>query len=144
MVYINRPKEKRICLKCNNEFMGWANKNFCCSRCSKQYYNKLNKEKVKMQEKIRKNRKREKDRKLALTLIGDKCVICNSTKKLIFHEKYGNRHNNETHPSFYLKHPENFITLCFDHHKLIHGLGETIDNIEQLNKAIEISKLLKN
>jgi hypothetical protein len=82
---------------------------------------KYKKHKAQMTKQIKKIRHNQKI--LALKLIGDKCVICGSIKHLCFHEIHGIPHKN-TQSYFYLKHPENFVTLCNLHHKLIHMLGE--------------------
>jgi hypothetical protein len=62
-----------------------------------------------------------------LKLIGDKCFICDSINHLCFHEIHGINHNYNTHADFYFGHPQDFIPLCYFHHKLIHALGELQD-----------------
>ena len=56
-------------------------------------------------------------RLIALMLIGDSCLFCDSTKNVEFHEIYGRKHSWDT---YYLEHPTDFIPLCKRHHKRIH------------------------
>lgn len=68
----------------------------------------------------RKNR--EKSRKtqhlILLMVIGDRCAICGSTKKIHFHEIHGKKH--ETSFKYYIEHVKDFIPLCTKHHGKIH------------------------
>jgi hypothetical protein len=83
---------------------------------------------------IRHRKYRLKNRIKLLKLIGDKCLICNSTEHLIFHEIHGTPHKN-TEPTFYLKNPQNFVTLCYFHHRLVHALMDlNPDAREKINK----------
>jgi hypothetical protein len=62
-------------------------------------------------------------------LIGDTCFICNSKEHICFHEKHGLNH--EYHGSYgyhyYLEHHKDFIPLCFECHRLVHGLKRNMD-----------------
>ena len=80
--------------------------------------------------------RRTKNRERLLSLIGDKCLICNSTEHLIFHEIHGTPHKN-TEPTFYLKNPQNFVTLCYFHHRLVHALMDlNPDAREKIDKLL--------
>lgn len=106
---------------------------------NKQYeHNRYLKNKVKISNyyKISHNEKRQ----LALSIIGDKCLICNTIKRLQFHEIHGKKHNEHCHINYYLKQPENFITLCYYHHKLIHLLVNLTP--EQLKECLRIASNL--
>lgn len=91
---------------------------------------------------IRSRRNRIKARAKALKLIGDKCLICGSTERLCFHEIHGLNHNKDTEPYYYLKHPENFITLCYYHHKFIHAFADMSDKARQ--QCLNIASALYN
>jgi len=83
----------------------------------------------------------KKGRNKVKAIIGDKCIICNSIKRLCFHEIHGIPHKS-TNYQIYLKNPQNFIPLCYYHHKIIHALGDM--SIIQLIKALKLMELLRN
>jgi hypothetical protein len=101
----------------------------------KHYYELSEEEKIKERARGRKYKARNKQK--AFSLIGDKCVICGSTKRLCFHEKHGINHNKET--SF---HPEDFITLCYLHHRFIHTLAQMSN--ETRTRAVELAEQIKS
>jgi len=84
----------------------------------------------KRQTKKQKNYKAKKtyseNRQKLLNLIGDKCLICGSTKRLIFHEINGKNHltNGTSAFIYYFDHYKDFITLCYFHHKFLHQFAE--------------------
>jgi hypothetical protein len=59
---------------------------------------------------------------ILLKLIGDKCVICGSTEHLFFHEIHGVPHRLTI--KYYREHYQDFITLCYKHHRIIHIINE--------------------
>jgi len=78
-----------------------------------------------------------KIRQQLLNIIGDKCFICNSTSRICFHEIHGIPHKN-CKPNFYLSHPQDFIPLCYYHHKLIHALNDlSPESREKVNKLLD-------
>jgi hypothetical protein len=88
----------------------------------------------------RQNKYHRTKRQQVLKVIGEKCIVCDTTKRLVFHEIHGKRHDENCRLNFYLAHPQDFITLCYYHHKFIHilvGLSP-----EQLKECLNISKQL--
>ncbi len=60
-------------------------------------------------------------RKKALELIGDKCLVCGySGRKLTFHEIHGKNHDKNM--KYLIEHPKDFVPLCYPHHRLLHFL----------------------
>lgn len=61
-----------------------------------------------------------------LKLIGDKCVICNTTKHLVFHEIHGKPHltNGTEAFKYYIENYKDFITLCTFHHRFLHQFAK--------------------
>jgi hypothetical protein len=76
-------------------------------------YYKKNKEKILEQKRLKDI---EFKRKLC-ELVGDKCVICGSTKRLCYHEIHG-----KPHPSrkYVLDHYKDFVALCSGCHVGLH------------------------
>jgi len=80
-------------------------------------------------------------RKQLLKLLGRKCVLCGSRKKIRFHEIHGKKHS--LHSKDILKHIEDFTPICFDCHRLFHTLikrTKDINKIIQLLKKMDIQK----
>ena len=76
--------------------------------------------------------RRQKLMAKARKLIGDKCLFCGKLwnpslpKLFAFHEIYGKKH--ELCPQIHLKHPEDFIPLCFHCHRMLGRLKMAKDN----------------
>jgi hypothetical protein len=88
-------------------------------------------------EKQKANLRHEKLRQKLLLIIGSRCIICNSTENIIFHEIYGKEHDTGNLWTT-LKRPQDFLPLCFPHHKLIHFLT-TIQSDKELERAVILS-----
>jgi hypothetical protein len=71
-------------------------------------------------------------------LIGDKCIVCNSSDTICFHEKHGKPHIKSA--NWIRKHPKKFIPLCRSHHSTLHRLIEA-KNSKLLEKLLELVKL---
>ena len=80
-----------------------------------------------------------------LEKIGNKCIICNSTKRLVFHEVNGKSHPLEKKPKFdyIMEHPEDFVTLCRGHHLALHFLAST-NPIENMHGFFKLLIMLRN
>ena len=111
----------------------------------KDYYEK-NKEEILAQRKRYRNthckkirdqnrKKRERYRQKMIELIGDRCIICGSTEKLCFHEKYFRPHEHES-VVYIIKHYKDFLPVCSRHHWLIHRLKECTE--EERKKILSL------
>lgn len=82
---------------------------------------------------------RDKNKIKKIELIGNKCIICGSKNYVDYHEIHGKKHT----PSllYYIKHFKDFIPLCRDCHKSLHGLMRLND--EELNKILVYLKIFK-
>lgn len=79
--------------------------------------------------------KYQEQRKEALKLIGDKCIICGySGKKLTFHEIHGEKHHRGM--KYYLDHPKDFVPLCYPHHKFFHLLAGLTEKDRKIYKSL--------
>lgn len=68
-------------------------------------------------------RENEHQRRIKIIqLIGDRCIFCDLTERLIFHEIHGLTHRYT--PKYYREHPQDFITLCLKHHKAVHEISQ--------------------
>jgi hypothetical protein len=75
-------------------------------------------------------------RKELMKILGNKCILCGSQKKLRFHEIHGKPHS--THAKDILKHIEDFVPICQKCHRCFHTLIKKVKDINQ------IIQLLKN
>jgi len=82
------------------------------------------------------------------TLIGASCYICNSKEKIIFHEKSGKNHvipdayRGHINLSYYRKNYKDFISLCREHHKLLHKLHKSFKSKEEEQRFYSLLSLL--
>lgn len=83
------------------------------------------------------NLQHEKLRERLLNQFGERCLICGSTEDIHFHEIYGEPHDSA---NLYqtLKRPQDFVPLCFPHHKLVHFLA-TVQSDKELERAVILS-----
>jgi len=88
-------------------------------------------------ERQRANLQHEKLRQKLLSIIGFRCIICGSTENIIFHEIHGEEHDTGNLWAT-LKRPQDFLPLCFPHHKLVHFLA-TVQSDKELERAIILS-----
>jgi len=145
----HRFEKERICRECGKEFLAKsANQLTCSEKCKKTYWNKYsakwkkmkrdknpevrkkenqrskdyywkNKDRILIRERKRHKEKREKLRKLAKQIIGDRCIICNRIpRKILFHEIHSKKHQSGYH--FILQHPEDFVPMCTSCHRGLH------------------------
>jgi hypothetical protein len=94
-------------------------------------WRKKNRKKINKQALENQERYREK----ALSLIGSKCVICDSSERICFHEIH-----NKNHPRndcYVIKHYQDFIPLCMSHHSTLHRLIE-LKKLGFLEKTLKI------
>jgi hypothetical protein len=95
---------------------------------TKAYFKKYVKEHRIYQNQYNKKRMNE-----LYSLIGNTCFICGSKEHICFHEKHGLNHE-KYHGScgypYYLQHHEDFIPLCYQCHKLVHGLKRNVDKVK--------------
>ena len=150
------------CLYCDNEFdkPRGSKKKYCSKRCCTYASMKrtLTPEKRKINNDLYKKRhpnyqkewrkknriyyntsrlKQEKKyREECEKLIGDKCIICESSD-VDFHEIHGKKHI--CSPCWIRHHSEDFIPLCGKHHKTLHGLIEA-EKSGVLKKILELLK----
>jgi len=106
--------------------MGWRTK-----EDAKNYYLK-NKEWIKK----RQHELQQEYRRKAFSIIGDRCIICDSknrTKSIgkhrnthCFHEIYGKSHKTNS-MSYILKYPKRFVLVCRQCHKWIHVLMDVFN-----------------
>ena len=94
-------------------------------------------------EQIFKQRKelKEKRRTELEIVIGNKCIVCGSTKHIVFHEIHGKKHplprgDSKRIHFFMLEHKEDFVPLCFKCHSTIHYLA-----FQNREKAIELIRI---
>jgi hypothetical protein len=79
-----------------------------------------------------------KARKRALEIIGSRCIICNSDKRICFHEIHGTSHS-IGNIYVYLNHSQDFVPLCYTHHRIIHELAKLSPEArEQLYKVFDL------
>lgn len=68
------------------------------------------------------------------TLLGNKCVVCGKTEKLVAHEIHGKPHAKRVH--YILNHIEDFVLVCYSCHNGIHfcmkHLGLTLEQILEM------------
>jgi hypothetical protein len=83
------------------------------------------------------NLQHEKLRQKLLSIIGSRCLICGTLENIHFHEIHGEPHD-ETNLWQTLKRPQDFVPLCFPHHKLIHFLA-TAQSDKELERAVILS-----
>jgi len=82
---------------------------------------------VKNREKYLKRRKesyqtRNKEpREKLLKIIGSSCVLCGCSRCLNFHKIGGKKHPMTF--EYYFNHREDFVSLCYYHHRIIHQLA---------------------
>lgn len=158
-----KMKELRICQRCKKRFeyeiKRGKGKSFCSEDCfkahRKEYLRNKQREYLRTPEGLQKHRNwskafnlklREKQLILRLEVkkkIGDRCILCNRTQELNFHEKEGKNHLEkrfENNIKFYLANPDNFVPLCAHHHILIHELAnlrkESNSNYEKLLELV--------
>lgn len=136
--------ERRSCVVCETEFIPKIfSQTVCSSGCREErkketslaWYHKqdktlLNKKRRKYRqahkvELARKSRKYKRTRRLkCLRELGDKCIICGSTKKIKFHEIYGKDHDKYEAWGYVLKHLKDFVPMCRDCHRALHHLAK--------------------
>lgn len=83
-----------------------------------------------------------KEKEGIFDLIGRKCVVCGSTDRINFHEIHGKDHSKNSNWQdfkYYKEHPEDFVPLCYKHHKSLHALFDLKE--EQIKKFIDLLKL---
>jgi hypothetical protein len=99
----------------------------------------------------RKNRRRK--RRKVRALLGNKCVICNTTKKIVYHEIHGKPHpykDTASHYHYIQTHILDFIPMCRKCHRNLHNIIRQFPKLERKEKLIELvlnlyeGKLSKN
>jgi len=107
-----------------------------------EYYFK-NKKKVRVYRMLHRKRKVSEMKSKLNEVFGSSCAICNSTKHLCLHEKYGIHHTCDIYsaPKYYLEHPNNFIRVCYVCHKAIHYFAKL--TVEELQRFLELIKILR-
>ena len=61
---------------------------------------------------------KKRERTFLKQLIGNRCILCGSKKRLTFHEIHGKKH--PLCSSYYRNHKEDFVSLCQRHHVTLH------------------------
>jgi len=93
---------------------------------------------------IQKRKARDKkvlERENLLKVIGDKCLICGSKKRLFLHEVYGKKHPSDY--SYILSHAKDFVPLCYKCHMSVHWLMSVFKlSWIQILSVVEYSKSL--
>lgn len=97
----------------------------------KEYEKKTREQRLKWRKKRRENRRNE-----LLNLIGRKCYLCgsNDTKRLLFHEIHGRKHETHCRNKTYhyiTSHKNDFVTLCKPCHVNLHKVARFM-NIKKL------------
>ncbi|MDP3728159.1 MAG: hypothetical protein Q8R18_01760 [bacterium] len=70
---------------------------------------------------------RDKKRKEAEKLLGNKCYFCNRNKNLVYHEKKGRKHSHDQTAVLVVKNPQSFVRLCHPCHRAVHWLMEKFE-----------------
>lgn len=73
-----------------------------------------------------------------LETIGNKCFICETAENLCFHRINGESHQNPKMKAYYrfiLEHKRQFVTLCKNHHRMVHVLNKH----PELRRNLEIT-----
>jgi len=83
------------------------------------------------------NLQHEKLRQKLLSIVGSRCLICGTSENVHFHEIHGEPHDSANLCQT-LKRPQDFIPLCYSHHKLVHFLA-TVQSDKQLECAVILS-----
>lgn len=87
----------------------------------------------------------KKDRKVKRakirSILGTKCVVCGSTKRIIFHEIHGKSHD-QANLNYTLKHIEDFVSLCWCCHIALHNLAR--NGKLNLKEFLRLRKILRN
>lgn len=134
------------CLTCGKEIYVQKgminNKKFCSLSCKSKYpknleisiknLNKVNRNRLKKENNPNWKGKNCNYRKYAFEKYPNKCIVCDSDKKLIAHHLNCNRENSEI---------ENIRILCQNCHSLIHRYVEQRNNGNE-NKIKDLIKLL--
>jgi hypothetical protein len=86
-------------------------------------------------------------RLIAENLIGNRCILCNTLKKVCFHEKNGKNHyiRNKGYVSnlrFYIENYQDFVPLCSYCHKEVHRIQKHQAKGLDLKKLLELQRLL--
>jgi len=87
-------------------------------------------------------------------LIGNKCIICNSSgshkgkrRGVIFHEIHGIKHlyGYQDGGKYYLENSKDFVSMCYTHHKSMHDFYNWTRTLtdEQFEKLLYYLKLLR-
>jgi len=130
-----------VCKQCGKRFFIDLNEGtgikYCSKECSKkarkdaQYkatntWHKRNRKRLSDYQKRRKKMQRIK----ALKLIGNKCIVCNTTKNILFHEVYGKLHT--VTYDYILKNYKDFVSMCKYHHQTLHTFAKNREKYLEL------------
>lgn len=130
-------KKPSKCSVCGKELKG---KHKYCKKCYKIHRKNYFKEYKRKEKEILKAKVKKE--------IGYRCIICNTTKKIIYHETNGKNHisgrMNRVY-KFYLKNKDSFVPICRKHHRLLHYVISQLDSMLELEKTVELAlKIMKN
>jgi len=143
------------CESCQKEFetnkKSYYKHRFCSQLCQKRvwekrvYYPKnLQRLREEGRAYYKKNRERQLKyyknylkvlRKKIEVLLGNKCSICGSSKRLCCHEIHGKSHRSNPNPIYIVNHYKDFVRLCSHCHRAIHWFPK--------NNRSQFFKLLK-
>jgi hypothetical protein len=87
----------------------------------------------------RKHRKENRER--AKALVGNKCIFCNATEKIVLHEIHGKPHpykDTASHYRYIQTHISDFIPMCRKCHVNLHNIIRQFPKTEQKEKLIEL------
>lgn len=70
-------------------------------------------------------------RQLIMAYIGNKCIVCDAIYNIHFHQRYGRNHPNNL--NYIFKHKGEFIPLCGDCHRQLHGLRKLLGKYHDIN-----------
>ena len=123
------PFPKRFCLVCQKEFLPHhQNQTLCSDECRKtrrKTYRETYLRKGKFRDKRSMNRylknRRFRIKSEILKILGNKCLLCQTSKSLRFHNKSFKNHNN-TSPDYILRNIKEFTVLCQRCHAGVHFL----------------------
>jgi len=116
-----------ICVICGKEYSLKGHWKTCSKECSRKYFNLRHKPHNKRfyerdPKRHIKRTIRNHKKKLARirTLLGNKCSVCGSSQKLIFHHlRYRSEVRSQTHPTLKDLKAGNLVLVCRKHHRYI-------------------------
>lgn len=98
-------------------------------RYKKEYVKGFSEERKSRNREDSRNRAREQREELK-KIIGSKCFICGIEKFIHFHEIHGKEHRISYY--YYIKHPKDFVPLCYHCHRAFHKFMKDKERYEAL------------